>query len=109
MTESENEIEMTKADKRANRQEERAKRRKEREEKRKTRKKWHPLSILRGIGLFFLYIFKIIYFPYVYSYWKIRDTFKFLGRNDPEDLNNDLISEEDGDTIPEGYIDEKGF
>ena len=114
MAESENEIEhkkdeMTKAEKRAIRQEKRAKKRKEREKKRKTRSKWHPLSILRAIGLFFLVLLKIIYFPYVYAFWKIRDTFKFLGRNDPEDLDNDLISEEDGDDIPDGYIDEKAF
>lgn len=106
---SDREEELTKADKRALRQEKRAKKRKDREEKRKNRKKWHILSILRGIWLFFLYLFKFIYFPYVYAFWKIRDTFKFLGRNDSEDLDQDLISEEDDDEIPVGYLDEKGF
>lgn len=103
------EEELTKADKRALRQEKRAEKRNIREERRKERKKWHPVSILRGIWLFFLYLFKLIYFPYVYAFWKIRDTFKFLGKNDPEDLDGDLISEEDDDVIPEGYMDEKGF
>ena len=103
------EEELTKAEKRAMRQEKRAEKRQEREERRKNRKKWHPVSILRGIWLFFLWFFKILYFPYVYAFWKIRDTFKFLGQNDPEDLEGDLISEEDNDEIPEGYMDEKGF
>ncbi|TFF99906.1 MAG: hypothetical protein EU542_08585, partial [Promethearchaeota archaeon] len=101
--------ELTKAQKRAARQAKRSQRRKERRERIKQKKPWHPLRILRGIGLFFLYFFKIIFFPYVYAYWKIRDTIKFLGKNDPEDLKRPLISEEEGDDIPEGYIDELGF
>lgn len=101
--------ELTKADKREKRQTERAKRRRERKEKIKAKKWWHPLRILRGIGLFLLTIIKIIFFPYVYAYWKIRDTAKFLSRNDTEDLDRTLISKEDGDEIAEGYIDEKGF
>ncbi|MBN1330703.1 MAG: hypothetical protein JXA54_14615 [Candidatus Heimdallarchaeota archaeon] len=101
--------ELTKAQKRIKKQEERALKKKQREEKRKTRKWYHPLRILRGIGLFFLYFLKFIFFPYVYAYWKLRDTIKFLSRNDPEDLDRDLLSEEEGDEIPLGYIDEKGF
>ena len=62
------EEELTKADKRALRQEKRAEKREVREERRKERKKWHPVSILRGIWLFFLYLFKLIYFPYVYAF-----------------------------------------
>ncbi|MBK5112951.1 MAG: hypothetical protein KGD59_14690 [Candidatus Heimdallarchaeota archaeon] len=103
------EEEFTSAEKRALRQEKRADKRKECEERRKNRKKWHILSILRGIWLFFLWLFKIIYFPYVYAFWKIRDTFKFLGQNDKENLDRDLISKEDDDEIPDGYMDEKGF
>jgi len=100
---------LTRSQKRAKRQEKRADRREAREERRKNRKWWHILSILRGIWLFFLWFFKILYIPFVYAFWKIRDTFKFLGRNDPKELDNDLISEEDGDEIPKGYLDEKGF
>lgn len=100
---------LTNSQKRARRQEKRADRRAAREERRKNRKKWHILSILRGIWLFFLWFFKILYLPVVYSFWKIRDTFKFLGRNDPQELEVDLISEEDKDEIPKGYLDEKGF
>ncbi|HUT81099.1 MAG TPA: hypothetical protein VMZ29_07840 [Candidatus Bathyarchaeia archaeon] len=105
----ESEEELTKAQKRIRRQETRALKRKEREEKRKARKWYHPLRVLRGIGLFFLYLIKIIFFPYVYAFWKLRDSIKFLSRNDPEDLDRDLLSIEDGDEIPLGYIDEKGF
>ncbi|MHA1555464.1 MAG: hypothetical protein ACTSPM_00880 [Candidatus Heimdallarchaeota archaeon] len=101
--------ELTGAQKRTKRQQERAQKRRERKEKIKEKKFYHPLRILRGIGLFFWIIIKIIIFPYVYAYWKIRDTFKFLSRNDKEDLDRTLLEEEDGDTIPEGYINEVGF
>ncbi len=100
---------LTSSQKRARRQEKRADRRAARVERRKNRKWWHILSILRGIWLFFLWFFKILYIPFVYAFWKIRDTVKFLGRNDPEELDQDLISEEDDDEIPKGYLDEKGF
>ena len=100
---------LTKSQKRAKKQQERAQRRRERKERIKQKKPWHPLRILRGIGIFFLVILKIIFFPYVYAYWKIRDSIKFLLRNDKEDLDRKLISEDNGDEIPEGYIDEKGF
>ncbi len=101
--------ELTGAQKRTKRQQERAQKRRERKEKIKQKKFYHPLRILRGIGLFFWIIIKIIIFPYVYAYWKIRDTFKFLSRNDKEDLDRTLLEKEDGDTIPEGYINEVGF
>lgn len=100
---------LTKSQIRAKKQQERAQKRKERKERIRQKKPWHPLRVLRGIGLFFLLIIKIIFFPYVYAYWKIRDSIKFLLRNDSEDLDRTLISVEDGDTISEGYIDEKGF
>jgi len=101
--------ELTGAQKRGKRQQERAQKHRERKEKIKEKKFYHPLRILRGIGLFFWIIIKIIIFPYVYAYWKIRDTFKFLSRNDKEDLDRTLLKIEDGDTIPEGYINEMGF
>ena len=100
---------LTKSQIRAKKQQERAQRRRERKERIKQKKPWHPLRILRGIGIFFLVIIKIIFFPYVYAYWKIRDSIKFLLRNDKEDLDRKLISKDDGDEIPDGYIDEKGF
>ncbi len=101
--------ELTGAQKRTKRQQGRAQKRRERKEKIKEKKFYHPLRILRGIGLFFWIIIKIIMFPYIYAYWKIRDTFKFLSRNDKEDLDRTLFEIEDGDTIPEGYINEVGF
>lgn len=101
--------ELTGSQKRAKRQQERSQKRRERKERIKQKKPWHPLRILRGISLFFWIIIKIIIFPYVYAYWKIRDTFKFLSRNDAENLDRTLLSDEDGDTIPEGYINEVGF
>lgn len=101
--------ELTGAQKRTKRQQERAQKRRERKEKIKQKKFYHPLRILRGIGLFLWVILKIIIFPYFYAYWKIRDTFKFLSRNDKEDLDRTLLEKEDGDKIPEGYINEVGF
>ena len=59
---------LTKSQIRAKKQQERAQKRKERKERIKQKKPWHPLRILRGIGLFFLLIIKIIFFPYVYAY-----------------------------------------
>jgi len=100
---------LTKAQRRAKKQMERARRRRERKERIMQKKAWHPLRILRGLGIFLLTIIKIIFFPYVYAFWKIRDTIKFLSRNDKEDLDRKLLSVDDGDEIPEGYIDEKGF
>ncbi|HUU87599.1 MAG TPA: hypothetical protein VMX17_07570 [Candidatus Glassbacteria bacterium] len=101
--------ELTNSQKRQIRWEERALKRKEREQKREERGKGHPLNILRGFGMFFVYLFKIIFFPYIYAWWKTRDTFKFLLVNDKEELDRDLLAEEDGDVIPNGYLDEKGF
>jgi len=101
--------ELTGAQKRALRQKERAQKRRERIEKLKEKKPYHPLRILRGIGLFFLIIIKILFFPCVYAYWKIRDSYKFLSRNDDEDLGQKLITAENNDTIEEGYFDEVGF
>lgn len=101
--------EISNSQKRQIRWEERALKRKEREQKREERGKGHPLNILRGFGMFFVYLFKIIFFPYVYAWWKTRDTFKFLLVNDKEELDRDLLAEEDGDVIPDGYFDEKGF
>ncbi|MHA1125354.1 MAG: hypothetical protein ACTSO7_05810 [Candidatus Heimdallarchaeota archaeon] len=100
---------LSNSQKRQLRWEERALKRKERTDKREERGKGHPLNILRGFGMFFVYLLKIIFFPYVYAWWKTRDTFKFLLVNDKEELDRDLLAEEDGDEIPDGYLDEKGF
>ncbi|MFW9922647.1 MAG: hypothetical protein ACFFDW_05070 [Candidatus Thorarchaeota archaeon] len=107
--EEEEKEELTPVEKRKLRWKTRAEKRLQRAEKRKERRKAHPLNILRGVGIFFLTIFKIIYYPYVYSYYKLRDTYKFLFANSEEDLDRKLLSAKDGDTIPVGYIDEKGF
>ncbi|NHJ47265.1 MAG: hypothetical protein FK733_05700 [Asgard group archaeon] len=100
---------ITRSQKVAKRWEKRAQRRLDRDTKRKARKKWHILNILRGIWLFFFTLFKILFFPFVFLYRKSRDTYKFISKRDAEDLELDLISEEDGDAIPLGYIDEKKY
>ncbi|MHA1243921.1 MAG: hypothetical protein ACTSP7_05015 [Candidatus Heimdallarchaeota archaeon] len=108
-TDENDSAELSNSQKRQLRWNERALKRKEREQKREERGKGHPLNILRGFGMFFVYLFKIIFFPYFYAWWKTRDTFKFLLVNDKEELDRDLLAEEDGDEIPDGYLDEKGF
>jgi hypothetical protein len=100
---------LTRSQKVAKRWEKRAQRRLDRKERRKARGKWHILNILYGIWIFFFTLFKIIFFPFVFLYRRSRDTYKFITKRDAEDLKLDLISEEDGDTIPLGYIDEKKY
>jgi hypothetical protein len=100
---------LTTAQKMAKRWERRAQRRLDRKERRKARKKWHILNILYGIWIFFFTFFKVLFFPFVFLFRRSRDTYKFITKRDAEDLKQDLISEEDGDIIPLGYIDEKKY
>ncbi|MBD3191544.1 MAG: hypothetical protein GF308_12920 [Candidatus Heimdallarchaeota archaeon] len=101
--------ELTRAERQALRHEKREERKALRKKRRAERSPWHPLNILWGIGVFFKTLFQIIFFPYVYAFWKIRDTFIFLLDNEPEDLNRPLITAEEGEELPRDQIDEKGF
>jgi hypothetical protein len=101
---------LSKSERRALRQKKRALRREKWKKRRNSRSNWHPLNLLYWFGMFLLTLVKIAFFPYVFAYWKIRDTVKFLlTYNSPEHLDRPLISEEDGDVIPKGYLDEKKF